>query len=130
MLVGDAAVGLLPDHAPTARRAAAARVPVPDGAAGYDAEAGPLAEFVDVFDAWLHDCPHLGDDAAPAVPAPFGTVGAPGARRARTGSHDGATWNNFGHAASAVQVSDSMRDTQCQHRSRADGADGGARGHQ
>jgi endonuclease/exonuclease/phosphatase family metal-dependent hydrolase len=128
-LVGDPSTGVLPTHTLAVRRAAAARVPVPaalDGGASCD----ELARFVDVFDAWMHDCPRLDDAAAPAVPAPAGTVGAPELRRARTGGHDGTTWHAFVDAASAVKVSDSMRDTQVQHRSMADGADGGARGHQ
>lgn len=129
VLVGASQIGILPEYAPPARRAAAARVPMPIGAsAPYDAADGPLAGFVDVFDAWLHDCPH--DASAPSVPAPFGTVGAPAARIARTGGHDGTTWHAFKNARSAEETSNAMRDDQIQHISMADGEDGGARGHQ
>ena len=128
MLVGHPSIGMLPSHTPAVRLAAAARVPVPDAPCEIAAE--HLASFVDAFDAWMHDCPHLDDNVAPAVPAPNGTVGVPAALLARTGGHDGTTWHAFVNAASAVAVSNSMRDTQVQHRSMADGADGGARGHQ
>ena len=127
LLVGDMSTGVLPAHTPALRQVAASRVPVHGGG---EVAVEHLARFVDAFDAWMHDCPRLDDVTAPAVPAPAGTVGAPGLRRARTGGHDGTTWHAFVNAASAVKVSDSMRDTQVQHRSMADGADGGARGHQ
>jgi hypothetical protein len=92
----------------------------------------PGTRLIDCFDAWQHDCPaDCADDADFAsVPAPGGTVGAPGSVRARAGGCDGTTWHNWRGVGACVATSDAMRDAGIQHRSRLDGTDGGARGHQ
>lgn len=90
------------------------------------------AKLIDAFDAWAQDNPKNDHPRLTPWPevaaAPGGTIGHDACTTVRTGGVDGTTWHNWGGAERSHEISEAMKASGVQHRTRALGGSGGSAG--